>query len=137
MSAPRKPRAARRSRAPRVTGTYAGTTASVGGGELVQAAQEIASGARDNAASWAKTGATVASIRVEQVDDNTVNIVADSGAAYPNEVQGVRHPTFGHDPWRTNQYRPFLAPAAADRADEAAQKWAERATTLARQAGFS
>ncbi len=50
-----------------------------------------------------------------------ISIVCGAPPAYPNEIPGVRHPTFGHDPWVTNQHRPFFAPAADEGADHAAE----------------
>ena len=139
MSAPRKPRAPRRSRAPRATGGYRATALGVGGGELVQAAEEIADGARSNA-SWSAT--IPGNIRTEQVDENTVNVVADAPAAYPNELD-TRHPVFarGEDrrkwTWVKGNDRPFLAPAAESRAGAAMDKFAEVITRKAMEAGFT
>jgi hypothetical protein len=48
-------------------------------------------------------------------------IVSQVGPSYPNEVKGVRHPTFGHNPWVTNDYRPFLVPAAVSTLDAVAE----------------
>lgn len=134
----RRSRAPRRARAPRATGGYRATAIGVGGGELVQAAEEIADGARSNAA-WSTT--VPASIRTEQVDENHVNIVADAPAAYPNEVN-ARHPVFarGGDrrkwTWVKGNDRPFLAPAAEQRAGAAMDKFAEVITRKAMEAGF-
>lgn len=141
MARPRRPRAARRGRAPRSTGAYATTVGGAGGGELVDAAEEIADGARKNAASWAKTGATVSSIHTEQVDENTVLVVADSGAAYPNETD-ARHPVFAQGDnrlkwtWVKGNNRPFMAPAAEERAGAAMDKFAVRIDRLAHDRGF-
>lgn len=134
MSAPRRPRAARSSRAPRTPGTYHATSGSVGGGELVQAAEEIADGARQNA-SWSTT--LPGNIRTEQVDENHVNVVADAPAAYPNETNS-RHPVFarGGDrtkwTWVKGNNRPFLAPAADSRAGDALAKYANKVDALVR-----
>ena len=61
----------------------------------------------------------------------------------PNEVAGVRHPVFGgrgtkrpHAPWVTNQHRPFLAPAADQSGDAAAEKFAQVIDDWAIKAGF-
>src|SRR5579859_5747800 len=129
----RRSRAPRRGRAPRATGGYRATAAGVGGGELLHAAEEIADGARSNA-SWSTT--VPASIRTEQVDENTVNIVADAGPAYPAEVR-ARHPLFGNrHHWYGPPGAPFLAPAAEERAGAAMSKFAEVITRKAMEAGF-
>lgn len=139
MAAPRKPRAARKARAPRVTGDYHATTGSVGGGELVQAAEEIADGARKFAATWSTT--VPASIRTEQASETSITIVADAPAAYPNEVNS-RHPVFAHGPdrakwtWVPGNNRPFLAPAADSRAGAAMAKYAKKIDRLCRERGF-
>jgi hypothetical protein len=135
---PRRPRGARRGRAPRQTGHYVATSGGVGGGELVQAAEEIADGARSNA-SWSTT--IPGNIRTEQVDDNHVNIVADAPPAYPNETNS-RHPVFarGDDrtkwTWTAGNNRPFLAPAAEQRAGAALDKFALRADRLVEESGL-
>lgn len=134
----RRSRAPRKGRAPRATGGYRATAIGVGGGELVQAAEEIASGARA-AASWSTT--VPASIRTEQVDERTVNIVSDAPAAYPNEVN-ARHPVFarGDDrrkwTWVKGNDRPFLVPAAEQRAGAAMEKFAQVINRKAMEAGF-
>lgn len=133
MAAPRRPRRPRRSRAPRATGGYAATAAGVGGGDLVQAAEEIADGARSNA-SWSRS--VPASIRTEQVDENTVNVVADAPPAYPAETR-ARHPLFGNrHHWYGPPGEPFLAPAAEQRAGAAIEKFAQAITRKAMEAGF-
>lgn len=140
----RKPRAVRRSRAPRKTGSWATTSGAVGGGELIQAAEEIADGARANA-SWSKS--VPANIRTEQVDENTVLVVSDAGPAYPNET-GAPHPLFAegdrsHWTWRDKagrpffNKRPFLAPAAEERADAAIEKFAQVIDRIAADRGFT
>lgn len=141
---PRKPRAPRRSRAPRSTGMHAATVAGVGGGELVQAAEEIADGARSNA-SWSKS--IPSNIRTEQVSETLVNVVSDAPPAYPNET-GAAHPLFAQGDrskwiWRDKagraflNRRPFLAPAAESRADAAMEKFAQVIDRKAMEAGFS
>jgi len=137
MTAPRRPRAARRSRAPRTPGlrSYGATTGSVGGGELVQAAEEIADGARRNA-SWSAT--IPGNIRTERHDENHVDIVADAPPAYPNET-GSRHPVFAQGPdrrdwtWVKGNLRPFLAPAAEQRAGPALAKYAQKVDRMVRE----
>ena len=129
----RKARPARKGRAPRATGGYRATAAGVGGGELMQAAEEIADGARSNA-SWSAT--IPPNIRTEQVDENTVNVVADTGAAYPGETR-ARHPLFGNrHHWYGPPGRPFLAPAAEQRAGAAMDKFAQVIDRKAMEAGF-
>lgn len=102
------------------------------GRRLREAAQIIADQARVNA-SWSRR--VPASIKVS--GSATISISSSSPPAYPNEIAGVRHPTFGHSPWVTNQYRPFLAPAGDEKADEAAVKFAEVIDDWARERGFS
>lgn len=132
----RRPRGPRVSRAPRVAGSSATTLGAVGGGDLGAAAEEIAAGARMLASAWAKTGATVASVRVE-VAGNTAVISADSGAAYPAETRAM-HPLFGR---RRHWYGPpgerFLGPAADARAGAAMARYAQKIDRLCREAGFS
>ena len=140
MSAPRKPRAPRRSRAPRTPGirTYHATSGSVGGGDLLDAAEEIADGARANA-SWSRQ--IPSNIRTEAHDENHVDIVADTGAAYPNET-GSRHPVFARGldrmkwTWVKGNNRPFLAPAAEQRAGAALAKYAKKVDRMVRDSGL-
>lgn len=134
----RRARAPRKARAPRTPGlrSYHATTGSVGGGELVQAAEEIAAGARENAARWSRS--VPASIRTEQHDENRVDIVADADPAYPNET-GSRHPVFARGPdrrkwtWTAGNHRPFLAPAADERAGAALAKYAKKVDRMVRE----
>ena len=118
------------------------TVGAVGGGELVQAAEEIADGARKNAQSWSKTGAVVRSVHTEQQDERTVLIVADADAAYPNET-GSRHPVYarGEDrrkaTWTAANDRPFTGPAADERAGDAMAKYATKVDRMCRERGFS
>jgi hypothetical protein len=132
----RKPRKARTARKARGSASYAATTASVGGGDLAAAAEEIASGARLLAGTWAKTGAVVASIRVD-VAGNTALITADAGAAYPAETR-ARHPLFGdREHWYGPPGEPFMGPAADQRAGAAMARYADKIDALCRKAGFS
>ena len=141
MSAPRKPRAPRASRAPRTPGlrSYHATSGSVGGGELLDAAEEIADGARENAARWSTS--VPASIRTEQHDETHVDIVADADPAYPNET-GSRHPVFARGPdrrdwtWVKGNLRPFLAPAADERAGAALAAYAKKVDRMVREANL-
>jgi len=136
MSGVRRPRGARKPVPPRRAGEYHTTTGAVGGGELVQAAEEIADGARRLAATWARTGAVVASIRTEQDSETSVTIVADAGAAYPAETR-ARHPLFGNrEYWYGPPGEPFLRPAADRRAGAALAKYAKKVDRLCREAGF-
>jgi hypothetical protein len=110
------------------------TVGAVGGGDLKGAAEEIADGARAIAA---RSGLAETSGRIEvSVSGNVATISCDSPAAYPNEVEGVRHPTFGHDPWVTNQHRPFLGPAAAQRAGAAMARYAQKIDKWCKARGF-
>ena len=132
----RRPRKARAPAAPRVSGTYHSTTGAAGGGELVDAAEEIADGARKNAGTWAKTGATVRSIHTEQPDEKTVLVVADSGAAYPAETRS-RHPLYGNKRyWYGPPGEAFLRPALDERSGAAMAKYAKKIDRLCRERGF-
>lgn len=115
-------------------GTYRGQLGE--GDDLGAAANLIADEARRLSSEWAKTGSVPDSISVE-VDGDTAIIYSDAGAAYPNEVAGVRHPTFGHRPWKTNEHRPFLGPAMDAKADDAAKRYAEKLDRLLAKAGFT
>lgn len=116
--------------------TVAGGT---GGKDLHAAAEIIADRARELAATW--SAQVPGRIRTE-VHGNVAVISCDAPPAYPNEVKGVRHPVFahGHDrlrwTWVTNEYRPFLAPAARDRASAAAARYADKIDQMARRHGF-
>jgi hypothetical protein len=107
---------------------------------LLQAAQVIADQARNNAAGW--SARIPPSIRVSGGYPE-VFIRSAAPPAYPNEVPGVKHPVFGgrgtrrpHAPWVTNQHRPFLAPAADQRVNQAAEKFAVIVDDWAIKAGF-
>lgn len=137
MSGVRRPRRPRKAREPRGVANRQSTVGAVGGGELVQAAEEIADGARRNAATWAKTGAVVASIHTEQSSEASVLIVADAPAAYPAETR-ARHPLFGNrEYWYGPPGHAFLGPAADERAGAALAKYAKKVDRLAKAAGFS
>lgn len=136
MARPRRPREPRKPRAPRVAGTYHTTVSAAGGGGLAQAAEEIADGARKNAQEWAKTGATVRSIHVEQKDEMSVLVVADSGAAYPAETRS-RHPLFGNrGHWYGPPGRAFLRPALDERSGPAMAKYAKKIDRMLRERGW-
>ena len=107
---------------------------------LLEAAQVIADRAKENASAWSVR--IPPSIRVSGGDPE-VFIRSSAPPAYPNEIEGVRHPVFGgrgtrrpHAPWVTNQFRPFLAPAADEAADQAAEKYADIIDDWAVKAGF-
>lgn len=102
------------------------------GGDLGAAADIIADKARE-LAGWSHR--VPGSIRVD-VSGQTATISSQVGPAYPNEVAGVRHPTFGHSPWKTNQHRPFLSPAADAAGDQAMNRYAQKIDKWAKQAGF-
>lgn len=137
MAAPRKPRAARKPRAPRVAGVFQATTGSVGGGELGEAAEEIANGARELAV-WSEQIASSIAVEVD-AGAQWAEISCDAGPAYPAET-GARHPLFGdREHWYapSARQRPFLAPAADRRAGAAMAKYAGKIDRLCRERGFS
>jgi hypothetical protein len=111
----------------------------VGGGELLDAAEEIADGARANASRWSRS--VPASIRTEEHDENHVDIVADAPPAYPNEVHS-RHPVYARGPdrakwtWVPGNDRPFLSPAADERAGAALAKYAKKVDRLVKDSGL-
>ena len=95
---------------------------------LLEAANVIAKQAQDNASGW--SARIPGSIKVSGSYPEVI-IRASAPPAYPNEVDGVRHPVFGGRgtrrpgaPWVRNQHRPFLAPAADQKGNEAAEKFA-------------
>lgn len=47
------------------------------------------------------------------------------------ERPGARHPTFGHNPWVTQEYKPFLEEAAEEKVDAAMQQFADEIIKLA------
>lgn len=107
---------------------------------LLEAAKVIAEQARSNAAGW--SARIPASVKVSGSYPE-VTIRASAPPAYPNEIPGVRHPVFGgrgtrrpHAPWVTNEHRPFLGPAADQRAGQAAEKFALITDDWALKAGF-
>ncbi len=109
------------------------------GRRLVEAAEVIAEQARENA-HW--SARIPPSIKVSG-GSGGVSIMSGAPPAYPNEVDGVRHPVFGgrgtrrpKAPWVTNQHRPFLAPAADERIDEAAEKFAQVIDDWAKERGY-
>lgn len=138
----RRPRAARTGRPPRrsvTPGWYHATTGSVGGGELMDAAEEIADGAREISGRFSRS--IPASIRTEQHDERRVDIVADADPAYPNET-GSRHPVYARGPdrkkwtWTKGNDRPFLAPAAEQRSGPALAAYAKKVDRMVRDANL-
>ena len=109
------------------------------GRRLREAAEVIAEQARVNAG-W--SARIPPSIKVSG-GAGGVSIITGAPPAYPNEIPGVRHPVFGgrgtrrpHAPWVTNQHRPFLGPAADERIDEAAEKFAQVIDDWCKETGF-
>jgi|SRR5271166_672140 len=116
-----------------------------GGGDdldkrLREAAEIIAAQARTNAAGW--SGQVPPSIQVSG-GGGGVSITSGAPPSYPNEVAGVRHPVFGgrgtrrpKAPWVTNKHRPFLAPAADEKIDAAAEAFAQVIDDWAKRYGY-
>jgi hypothetical protein len=128
----RRARGPRKARAPRTPGTYASTVGGVGGGELGQAAEEIAKGARE-LAGWSKQ--ISGDIHVD-ANETTATIWTEAGPAYPAETR-ARHPLFGNRAyWFGPPGQRFLAPAAEERAGPALAKYAGKIDRLCREAGF-
>lgn len=128
----RRPRPPRKPRAVRTPGTQVTTVGAVGGGELGQAAEEIANGARA-LAGWSRQ--IPGNIRVEVAGDMAV-ISADAGPAYPAETR-ARHPLFGNRKhWYDAPGERFLGPAADLRAGAAMARYAGKIDRLCREAGF-
>lgn len=69
-------------------------------------------------------------------DETSATVWVETGAAYPNEVEGVRHPVFGHGPWVTNKHRPFLGPACDSKAGDALERYSQHLKGLIKEAGF-
>lgn len=127
----KRPRRPRDDGATRVT--TLGALTGAGGGDLGAAAGIIAARAREIAAAWSRQVPAAISV---STGGNVAEISCQVGPAYPNEVAGVRHPTFGHDPWVTNQHRPFLEPAAEEASDKAMARYANKVDRWAKDAGF-
>ena len=131
--APRRPRVSRQPKGMRRAGTYLSTVGMLGGGELHEAAMEIATEAQLIASQWSVT--VPASMKVEG-DDKVQTISFDAPAAYPAETR-ARHPLFGdREHWYGPPGRRFLNPAADRRADPAMRKYAKVVDRLCREAGF-
>ena len=110
------------------------------GRRLREAAQVIADQAKANAAGW--SARVPESIHISG-GASGVSILSGAPPSYPNEIAGVRHPVFGgrgtrrpKAPWVTNQHRPFLAPAADEKIDEAAEKFAQVIDDWAHDRGY-
>ena len=116
-----------------VPGQYHTTAGAVGGGDLVAAAEEIASAARALAAAWSVQ--IPPSIAVE-VNGDTATISTEVGPAYPGETR-ARHPLFGdREHWYGPPGAKFLAPAADMRAGDAMARYARKLDRWLREAGF-
>ena len=111
------------------------TTGFLGGGgdDLAAAAGIVADAARGLASAWSVQIPADISVRVS---GNVATISSDVGPAYPGETR-ARHPLFGNrEYWYGPPGEPFLRPAADSKADAAMQRYAQKADTLARAAGF-
>jgi hypothetical protein len=103
------------------------------------AALIIAREAQRLAAAWSVQ--VPPSIKVKAAS-SSATISSGVGPSYPNEVIRVRHPVFGptlRNPrpgWVTNDHRPFLAPAADAKADDAAKEIAKSIDDLCHDLGF-
>lgn len=109
------------------------------GRRLREAAEIIAEQAKSNA-DW--SARIPPSIKVSG-GAGGVSIMTGAPPAYPNEIPGVRHPVFGgrgtkrpKAPWVTNQHRPFLAPAADQKIDAAAEAFAKVIDDWAKELGY-
>lgn len=154
MAVPRRRRRSSRSRSVAGGSTYkramssqssvtvrtALTGALGGGGDLGAAARIIADKAREIAGGWSSQIPPAISV---EVSGNTAEISCQAPPAYPNEIEGVRHPVFARGPdhrdwtWVTNEFRPFLAPAADAASDAAMARYAQKIDGWARKAGYS
>lgn len=120
-------------------GTYRGQ---LGEGDDLEAAANIIAEEAARIARGNGMPETADSISVH-ADGDTAIIYSDAPAAYPNEVEGVRHPVFGgrgtsrpRAPWVTNEHRPFLGPAMDNKAGDAAKRYAEKLDRMLAKAGF-
>jgi hypothetical protein len=101
---------------------------------MLAAGQIVAAEARRLAEPWSET--IPPSIKVS-AGEKSCTIKSAVPAAYPNEVPRVRHPVWGNrEVWVTNQYRPFLAPAAEAKADECAAEIAKTIDDFCHDHGF-
>jgi hypothetical protein len=120
-------------------GVYKGAISE--GGDL-EAAAAIIAGEASRIARANGMPETADSVSV-YVEGGTAIIYSDAPAAYPNEVEGVRHPVFGGRgtsrpdvPWVLNEHRPFLGPAMDAKAASAAARYAQKVDRLLAKAGF-
>ena len=127
----------KRPRRPRDDGSVRATTLGAltgsGSSDLGAAAGVIRDKAAELAAGWSRQIPPAIGVRVS---GNTAEISCAVGPAYPNEVAGVRHPTFGHEPWVTNQHRPFLGPAADAAGDKAMARYSKKVDGWLKKDGF-
>ena len=119
-------------------GGYEGAAGAAGelGVRLLEAGVYIAGIVRANAAWSEKIPPSV------KVGGGRSGVVVRAGSraapnAYPNEIEGVQHPVFGHPPWVTNKHRPFMGPAAEEGAEGAAEIVARVIEDWARDYGFT
>lgn len=109
------------------------TTGTLGTSDLAAAAKIVSDRARELAGAWS----VQIPPRIElEISGNVATISCDAPPAYPNEIKGVRHPTFGHDPWVANKYRPFLSRAADETAGAAMARYAKKIDRMCRARGF-
>ena|SRR5215469_9539164 len=103
------------------------------------AAEIIAREARRLASAWSKQ---IPPEMTVTATTGAATIRSHTGPSYPNEMPRIRHPVFGptaRNPrpgWVTNAHRPFLAPAATAKADDAAAEIAKTIDDTAREMGF-
>lgn len=111
---------------------------------LRKAGEAVRDQARVNA-SWSKTIPPATRVSVGFTKRNPgVSVQVNKNrapSARPLENRGqqgiVRHPTFGHkDRWVSQPARPFLAPAAQEKAPEAERDIADVVDKVTRHAGF-
>jgi len=122
-----------------MAGSASTTVGAVGGGDLKAAAEEIAEGVRAKAAA---SGLLETSGRIEvSVSGSVATISCDAPSAYPNETN-ARHPVFAHGldrskwTWVAGNDRPFLGPAADERAGAAMARYARKIDRWCKARGF-
>ena len=77
------------------------------------------------------------SMRIHASQDVGI-ILSATGPSYPNEIPGVRHPVFGNRrEWVTNEYRPFLAPAAVSELGAVAEEIGMEIDDLCHSLGYT
>lgn len=116
------------------SGVTSGGAAGDLGKRLKEAGEYVAAIAKDKA-SWSEQIPPAIKVGGGR---SAVTITCRVGPAYPNEIEGVRHPVFGNPdiPWVTNEHRPFFEPAATEGADGAAEIVARVIDDWAAQYGF-